>query len=270
MGITNGTLIKQGKYWHWKYRCDGEDRWESLKVTSKREADIKRQQRIAQYHQDNEIFKRERVNPSIEFFEERYFRWAEDHKRPRTIEVERLFWGKLMRFTGAKRVGDIRPRDIERLKMWLKRGGTSGRPLSDVSINNALRHLQAIFNHGIKLGLLTGKNPVQGIARYKVPKTKPDFLSKDEIARLLEASSAYNRQIHWVFLLGIYLGLRKNEIANARWEWFDFDEKLVSVKRGEGFEIKDSEERTIPMSGRVFEALAAHRRESGYLFPRRP
>lgn len=35
MGITNGTLLKQGKYWHWKYRCDGEDRWESLRVTGK-------------------------------------------------------------------------------------------------------------------------------------------------------------------------------------------------------------------------------------------
>lgn len=266
MGITEGTLIKQGRYWHWKYRCDGETRWESLKVETKGEAERVRRRRIVQYETDRGKFLGDTVNPYVEDFNREYFAWAEEHKRRKTIEIERQYWGQLFEFTRAKRLGDIRQRDIERFKSVLKRRGLRRGPLKDVSINDALRHLQAIFNHGIKLKLFSGENPVVGVARYRVPKTAPDFLSRDEIERVLDAARAHSREMHWVFLLGIYCGLRKNEIVNARWEWFDFDEKLVRVKRSEGFELKDSEERTIPMSDKVHVGLFPERAETGYLF----
>ena len=111
-----------------------------------------------------------------------------------------------------------------------------------------------------------GENPVLGVSRYSIPKTTPDFLTTSEIQRLLEAAEAHSREMHWIMLLGMYCGLRKNEIFNARWEWFDFEEKLVRMKRGHGFEIKDSEERSIPMSRRVSEVLHPLREKEGYLF----
>ena len=104
MGITNGTLLKQGKYWHWKYRLDGEGRWESLKTESKREAQLIRQRRIADYHQDAAKYKQRDLNPRLETFEADYFQWAVDHKRRNTIEMERRFWKQMADFTGAKRL----------------------------------------------------------------------------------------------------------------------------------------------------------------------
>ncbi len=69
MGITEGTLVKRGNTWGWKYRADGQVRWESLKVSSKREAELVRQERIAEHHQDRAKFLREDINPTVEEFE---------------------------------------------------------------------------------------------------------------------------------------------------------------------------------------------------------
>jgi hypothetical protein len=56
MGITDGMLLKRGNVWHWKHRLDGEVRWESLKVSSKRDAELIRQERITLYHSDRSNF----------------------------------------------------------------------------------------------------------------------------------------------------------------------------------------------------------------------
>ncbi len=265
MGITNGTLIKRGRVWWWKYRLDKRTEWESLGVERKRDAEFVRQERIAEYRRDTGSFLRESRNPEVEEFEREYFAWAEQHKRESTIAIEKNYWRQLLEFTGAKRLGDVRPRDIERFKSILKRKGMRGRPLADESINDALRHLQAIYNHALKLGLFNGTNPVLNVARFKIPKSTPDFLSQDEIGKLLLAAEEHSRQLHWVCLLGIYCGLRKKEIVCARWEWFDFENKLLRVRNSNGFEIKDSEERSVPLSSRIHEVLGEQDGGEGYL-----
>ena len=74
--------------------------------------------------------------------------------------------------------------------------------------------------------------------------------------------------MEWTVLLGGWAGLRKNELANARWEWFDFNKErpVINVLSFEGFGIKDHEERTIPMAKRVFDSFFPHRKKSGFIF----
>jgi integrase len=168
-------------------------------------------------------------------------------------------------------VGDIKSSHVEKFKAKLKRCGKSGRPLTKGTINHFLRHLKAIFNQGITLGYFTGLNPVVGVALYRIPRTKPDFLTQDEIKALLDASEVHSENLHRVFILGIYSGMRKNEIVNARWEWFNFDEKLIHIQASDTFRIKDFEDRILPMSARIHKALNSHRMSEGYLFnSRRP
>lgn len=266
MGVTTGTLLKRGQVWWWKYQLDGETQWESLKVKAKRDAELVRQQRMADYHQGSGAFIREKLNPTIDDFERDYFAWAEQNKRKSTIAIEKNYWGQLKEFTGAKRLGNIRHQDVEAFKSKLKRTGMRKKALADESINDALRHLQAIFNHAVKLKLFTGENPVANIARFKLPRTAPDFLSQDEIDLLLTAAKEHSEKMYWVCLLGIYCGLRKKEIVCARWEWFDFENKLLRLRNDNGFDIKDSEERSVPISARVREALEPQSEAEGYLF----
>ena len=55
--------------------------------------------------------------------------------------------------------------------------------------------------------------------------------------------------------LAFYLGFRKNEVVNCRWEWFNFDSRVAKVTKGETFQIKDHEERTIPMGKKIIAIL---------------
>jgi integrase len=269
MGITHGTLVKQGRVWHWKYRLDGEIRWESLKVGTKREAELVRQERTATFHNDRSQFSRGELNPTIDEFNEEYFEWCAAHKRPNTVAIERRYWKQLTAFTKARRLGDITQRKVESFKAKLKRKGASGKPLADESVNDVLRHVQAIFNHATKLKLFDGENPVQGVARFKITRTAPDFLSEDEMAALLETAEAHSEAIHWVFLLGLYAGLRKNEIVNCRWEWFDTDKPgkpILRVLEHGDFVIKDYEERPIPLASKIADVILPHSLGEGYLF----
>jgi hypothetical protein len=91
--------------WHWKYRLDGEIRWESLKVGTKREAELVRQERIATFHNDRSQFSRGQLNPTIADFDDEYFEWCAAHKRPNTVAIEKRYWKQLTAFTKGPPVG---------------------------------------------------------------------------------------------------------------------------------------------------------------------
>jgi integrase len=114
--------------------------------------------------------------------------------------------------------------------------------------------------------VFTGENPCIGVERYKITRTMPEFHTEEELNALRRA--AVNHGIEWVVLLGGWAGLRRGEIVNARWEWFDFniDKPTIRIKAFGGFTIKDSEERVVPMSRQIYDALSATRKTSGYVF----
>ncbi len=258
--------MKRGKYWHWKYCVDGQRQWESLKTESKRDAELIRQVRIKEYHDDRARFVRDDRNPTFDEFEAVYYPWSEEHKRRKSREIERLFWGQLRTYTNARKLGDVLPRHIEAFKRHLVNTGMNGRPVSKQTANNALRHIQALFNYAVKLELFDGDNPVVKIERFKLPKKAPDFLSMEEVDALMEAAKGHSSKMHLLFGLGIFAGLRKNEIVNTRWDWFDFEEKLIRVKGRADFAIKDNEDRTIPISARLAAVLVPHVQDDGFLF----
>jgi len=269
MGITEGKLEKRGRYWHWRYRMDGEQRCRSLEVTQLAEARRIRQSLIAEHNESPSKFSRKPADPSPGEFWEAFEPWCRDNKRKATADGDRRAWRDLIAFTKPRRVGDITSRQIQRFKAHLKNPPPGDTPVSEATVNRTLRHLKAVFNQGIRLGLLRGPNPVTDVRPCKLTKVVPDFLTADQIERLLEAAERHSREMHWVVLLGVYLGLRKNEIVNCRWEWFDFDQRTVIVTKSDTFQIKDHEERTIPLSYKLRDALLFCKRGSGFLFEER-
>jgi len=256
------SIYKRGDIWWLKYHQNGRVVRKSLKTTNKRIAQREKQACEAELLTPHRHTKEEK-NPPIDVFWEDYLRWARDHKRPQSIQRETIFWKQLMEFAQPQRLGDVTSQDIEGFKRWRRERGNS-----EQTINNGLKDIQAIYNHALRLGLYTGHNPAQGVARFRLPKKMPEFHTEEELSRLLKVASSRGGHVAWVVLLGGWAGLRKMEIVNARWEWFDFDNRkpLISVKGFPGFDIKDSEERAIPMSRRIHEALYPQRKEEGYLF----
>jgi integrase len=72
-----------------------------------------------------------------------------------------------------------------------------------------------------------------------------------------------------IVLLGAFAGLRKNEIVNARWDWFDFGVQarpVIHVRSFDGFDLKDYEDRSIPMHRKIVEEFGQDSPCEGFVF----
>lgn len=258
------SIFKRGNTWWVAYYHNGRLHRKSLKTKNKRVAERERQALEAELLAPNRMTVEER-NPSVAIFWEEYLeKYARTHKRPRSVMRTEVAWRQLIEFTGAQRLGDIAKSDIESFKHHRKKKGNA-----DETINNALREISAVFNRAIAMDLFTGINPVNGVKRYSIPKTMPTFHTEQELGRLLAAAEKRGLMLKRVILLCAWAGLRKNELANARWEWMDFDNRegpVIHVKRFEGFEIKDHEDRSIPMNSRIHDEFFPNRETAGFIF----
>ncbi len=257
------SIFKRGDTWWICYYVHGKQVRRSLKTSNKRLAE-REQQAIEAKLLDPHFEAPRRRNQLIDEFWQEYLVWANDHKRSGSIERTTIFWNQLVEFSRAKRVGDLKPDDIEGFKRWRKELGNS-----EQTINNGLRELKSVFNRGKKLGIFTGKSPVDGVEPYPISQKQPDFHNKKELERLLQTATKQSRELKWTVLLGGWAGLRKAEIACCRWEWFDFNKKqpTIHVTGSHGFEIKDYDDRSIPMNRRIYDELFPFRQAEGYVFP---
>src|SRR5262249_30717921 len=82
---------------------------------------------------------------------------------------------------------------------------------------------------------------------------------QEEIA-LLKAAAPHLREI---VVVGLDAGLRRIEILNQKWEDIDFHHRVLYVSHGK---VVESENREIPLTTRVFELLAARRKDQGLVF----
>lgn len=254
------TLYKRKKIYHIQFYKDGKQVRKSLKTTVLNVArqiqkQIDKDLALGRYDIEDS-----RQDCPIEDFRERYFAWAEENKRPKTVLTEKNFFDQFVESTGIKTLGEATREDVEQFRLSRKRKGWK-----PASVNSAVNAVRAIYNYAIQWGL-TEHNPVKGVKHFKREKNPPKFLAREEFENVLSIAERQGRDIHWVFALGIYAGLRKNEIANARWEWFDFKRKLVTLSSHGGFKLKDSETRTIPLNSTLASILEHHVEREGYLF----
>jgi integrase len=255
------SLIKRtGTYYvAWRDQ-DGRQRRKSLQTVNQAEARKRLQSWIRKQGQEN--WQTTKKNPTTEEFIRAYDRWAEHHHKRKTRETELQRWQTFISWRKPKRLGDVTRQDIQRFKIHLLESG-----LSKTTVNNYLRDIQALFGHAIKtFELYNGENPVKGVERLKEEESPPAYLSLEQIDKLLEAAQAHSQAMFWFCMLGIYSGLRYAEIGNCRWEWFDWEKKLLHIPSDETFSLKSHRSRSIPLNEKLIEELKPKGLESGYLF----
>lgn len=255
------TIYQRGKYWWISYRVNGKTVSKSLKVVGKSDA-LKHKALIEAklVEQPEALVERDTL---VDEFWEKYLVWARDHKRPATIRIETVWWNKLLNFCHPKKLGDLKPHHIEEFKAQMLEDG-----LKKISVNDALRHLQSLFNYAIKLRMFSGKNPYDSVEKYKLTKNPSKFLDDEQLGRLLETAKVRSPSMHMYVALGALGGFRKREIVFAVWEWFDFETKRITLESSEEFELKDSEYRTVPLFSRLENILRLYKpaQASGYIF----
>ncbi|MBB1464560.1 tyrosine-type recombinase/integrase [Vibrio sp. SG41-7] len=148
----------------------------------------------------------------------------------------------------------------------------SGRP---TIANDALGYCKQLFNHAIKLDLLSS-NPASAFTVRDaggVEKSKDRVLENEELTSFFriarENSTSFSRDNYLACALLVCLGVRKSELCEAKWEEFNLEEGLWHLpadrsKTNVGF--------TIPLAPEVLkwlEELKIRGFGSEYVFPSR-
>jgi integrase len=111
------------------------------------------------------------------------------------------------------------------------------------------------------------RNPVQEAKKFQEPRGRVRYLSDDERKNLLKAcrKSDY-RPLHFIVVLALSTGMRKEEILSLKWSQVDLTEGFLLLTK-----TKNNERRRVPVRGLALELLKEHAKirhlHSEFLFP---
>ncbi len=180
----------------------------------------------------------------------------------------RIFNQNIKPTIGKLKIDDVNARDIRSI---ITKVNEDGRP----SISNkSLLLCKKLFDHAIKLDL-TQKNPAAPFNESDAggpSKSRDRALSLQEIETtfdvLRENPSVFTRDNYLAMVLLLIFGNRKTELTQAKWEEFDFKEKVWNL----GKRNKKKVHIQIPIADEVipvFEELKVKSCGSEYVFPAR-
>ncbi|MBB1453258.1 tyrosine-type recombinase/integrase [Pseudoalteromonas sp. SG43-1] len=182
--------------------------------------------------------------------------------------LERQYNKDIKPYIGKLKIDDVNARDIRAI---IKNIANDGRP----SISSKCLHLcKNLFKHAHTLDL-TKSNPAAAFSQKDAggqSKSRDRVLSLQEIETtfdvLRENSTIFTRDNYLAMVLLLIFGNRKTELTQAKWDEFDFKEKVWNLgkrnKKKKYIQIPIADE-VIP----VFEELKVKSCGSEYVFPAR-
>jgi len=194
---------------------------------------------------------------------EKYVPWAREHKS--SFDTDLAYYKKHIepRF-GRKSLEDITPLEIERMKLEMKKDVNSrGKPYAAATIKHQIVLLRRLFNVARKWGMYDGGNPVERVQMPHVDNQKTEFLTEDELSRLMETLD------NWPFLetaamvrFALFSGIRRGEICKLKWDDVDFERNMVTLRTPKGKKTV-----TIPISQEAIAVLRSMDMTSPFVFP---
>ena len=170
---------------------------------------------------------------------------------------------------GEREIDAVTPMDVRAI---IRKVSASGRP---TTANDTLMYLKQLFNHAIKLGLLT-YNPAAAFNVNDaggIEKSRDRALSLDEIRQVFQSfrenSDSFSRDNYLACALLLVLGVRKTELTEARWSEFDLKSRRWELS---GARSKTGTGIAIPLPPQAvgwLEELKIRACSSDYVFPNR-
>ena len=138
---------------------------------------------------------------------------------------------------GTKRLDEITPFDIERIKHNLQKAGRATR-----TAQYTFAVIRQIFNYAKDRNIHDGESPTKRVKLQKFDNKRIRFLSPDEAGALLDEIKKHSMQSYRMSLLSLYTGLRLGEICKLTWDCIDFQNSRILV-----IAPKNGEDRTVFM-----------------------
>lgn len=271
-GKTGGWLSKRDNgIWYIRYYEDGKERWKSTGTKKRSDAALA----LTAWRKGPADPEPECVADPVaaELFDV-YAKAMANQLSPKTLEAREWAWNRSRTAFAPRVLSDI-TQDLVRAHRASYKG-------NEVTYNSWLRNMRTMYKQLAELGLYSGECPFHAVKYMDEPDTPVEVLTWEHIEYLCWVAAHHyittppqgggNRtNVHMVFVLGGYFGLRAGEISAARWEHVDWRLNTLRVVSGDEFQTKSRKSRTIPLFNNARPWLEAERRDSGFIYsPDRP
>jgi len=237
---------------------DGVRRRESLGHKDKRRAERQRAQKIRELKMGFKCVPSMRLSA----FKDDCLERTGDQIRPSTRREYEHAMEHFIEVVGDLRLEDVRLKHGEHFRQACLDKG-----YSRATVAKKLRHLKRMFALAVKREQLEA-NTMQSVDMPKTPKKRVKILTADECHRILKAAAEglTPNGLRWDLLIRTALttGMRRGELLNAVWRDIDFADQVIHVvsKTDTGetwrWEIKDADERTLPLTDDLVAMLTEH------------
>jgi integrase len=255
------SIYKREGHWHFTKTINGE-RYRGALKTARTKVQAEEAERSILLEIHSGTYRR---NPNAdrtlrEFVERTFEPWTKVSKKSWRNDVSRL--KPIVEFFGRYRLREITPFLVESFKakrrkapvIYKKKTATgvyeySEKPRSAAAVNRELQLLSRIFS------LADVENPCCKVDLLKGEKKRKRYLLPEERERLIQALAMPGREwLARIILVGLYTGLRRNELLGLRGEHIDFANNLIyvaGVKSELDAGTKTEEDRDVYMNPRV-------------------
>ncbi|MEQ8161073.1 MAG: tyrosine-type recombinase/integrase, partial [Smithellaceae bacterium] len=253
--VISQTKIFKGKAdicFYIAFKIDGKLTWEKIGWLSEgyslKLAVNVRAERLRAIRHGDELPQQKKKVTTFEKLAEKYLKWSSENKSRAGIDDKSRYENHLKSRFDSKRLDEIVPLDLERLKSEMAKT-----KISPKTVSHCLALIRAMYNKATEWNIYQGENPVKKIKMPTVQNIRDRFLSMEE-AELLLKELKRNHQIkneyvelkdpklHDIALLSLHTGARAGEIFNLKGQDIDFENGLITLR-----DTKNTETRYAPM-----------------------
>jgi site-specific recombinase XerD len=140
---------------------------------------------------------------------------------------------------------------------------------SALTVLRLYRTLAAAFERARSWGHIL-ENPWRKVKKPKAPELIPAYFTREQFKALLGVIQ--DRDLRELATLGALTGLRQGELLAMRWDWVNFERRVLTVKNSEHFTTKSKRVRVVPLVDGARAVLLARREranDEGLVFTRK-
>lgn len=242
------------------YKKDGKKTWEKVGWKSQGySVDLARQirnERIIALQHGDELPQEKKKAITFQKLAEKYLKWSAENKNRAGIEDKSRYENHLKDRFDDKRLDEISPFDLERMKADMSKAS-----ISPKTISHCLGLLRAMYNRASDWNLYDGPNPVKKVKMPVIQNARDRFLSVEEADQLLkelkhnprykkEKRDLKDPKLHDIALISLHTGARASEIFGLKVHDVDLESGLIALR-----DTKNTETRYAPMTKAVRDML---------------
>lgn len=181
----------------------------------------------------------------------RFEPWAREHKKSAASDIG-YYRRHLQPLFESKQLDQISPFDIEKLIITMRRTNSNhGKCYAEGTIKHQIVLLSRLYSAALNWGMYDGPNPCQKVKKPRLNNQVTEYLTPDELSRLLSTLEAWPCKVTASFVkFLLFTGLRKGELLKLAWKDVDIDRKLVFLR-----DPKGGKDQVLPLSDKAVETL---------------